>query len=165
MKPDQIKRIRARLDMMQSEFALHLGVATLTVSQWETGVREPSKLAIAAIKMPKVELKLMEKQFRKEVSELFKKINAECFDNEIKEKYKIEISKRRKYDSAAFYSTKNTIVISRYYKNNSKELENVLKHEMVHCWLYERNKPYGHTAEFKVKLASITTKENKIMNS
>lgn len=157
MKPNEIKRIRERLDMKQSEFAEHLGVATLTVSQWETGFREPSKLAITAMNML-MELKLMEKQFREEVSNLFDKINAECFDNEIKCK-SIEISKRRKYDSAAFYPKKNTIVISRYYKNSSKELEEVLKHEMVHCWLYETNKPYGHTAEFRGKLSSITKSE------
>lgn len=157
MKPNEIKRIRNRLDMKQSEFAKHLGVATLTVSQWETGIREPSKLAVKAIEML-MQLKLMEKQFKEKVAELFKKINSEYFNNEIKNKT-IEISKRRKYDSAAFYPERNTIVISRYYKNSSKELEDVLKHEMVHCWLYESNKPYGHTAEFKAKLSSITKGE------
>ena len=82
MKAKEIKSIRDRLDMKQSEFAKYLGVATLTVSQWETGVRKPSKLALAAIKMLE-ELKLMEVQFREEVAKLFDKINAECFNNEI----------------------------------------------------------------------------------
>jgi predicted SprT family Zn-dependent metalloprotease len=36
-----------------------------------------------------------------------------------------------------------------------KHIRDTLAHELVHYWLWVRRRPYGHTAEFKVKLKEV----------
>lgn len=43
----------------------------------------------------------------------------------------------------------------RYHQRHPAELEDTLKHEMVHAWLFARRRPFGHTSEFRAKLAEI----------
>ena len=45
MPADEIKALRARLELTQQELAQKLGVSLRTVSRWETGEGEPSRLA------------------------------------------------------------------------------------------------------------------------
>ena len=47
---DQIKEIRSRLNLSQSELAEKLGVSFATVNRWEKGHCEPSQIAVNAIK-------------------------------------------------------------------------------------------------------------------
>ena len=47
---DQIKEIRSRLNLSQSELAEKLGVSFATVNRWEKGHCEPSQIALIAIK-------------------------------------------------------------------------------------------------------------------
>ena len=48
MKPKDLKKWREENDYSQSELGQALGVATMTVSRWETGTRAiPSFLALA----------------------------------------------------------------------------------------------------------------------
>ncbi|TET08171.1 hypothetical protein E3J84_06500, partial [Candidatus Aerophobetes bacterium] len=39
--------------------------------------------------------------------------------------------------------------ISCLEKTEDKELDEILKHEMLHCYLYEKHRSRGHTKEFK----------------
>lgn len=41
MSPDQIKEVRTQLGLTQEEMADALGIAKLTMSQYETGFRKP----------------------------------------------------------------------------------------------------------------------------
>ena len=50
-KPADIKRIRARLDVSQSEFALMIGVSVSTLQNWEQGRRQPDGPARALLKV------------------------------------------------------------------------------------------------------------------
>ena len=43
--PEEIKKLRESLGMTQEEFARELGVSFSTVSRWETGRGQPSRLA------------------------------------------------------------------------------------------------------------------------
>ena len=47
---EQIKEIRSRLNLSQSELAEKLGVSFATVNRWEKGHCEPSQIAVNAIK-------------------------------------------------------------------------------------------------------------------
>ena len=47
---DQIKEIRSRLNLSQSELAERLGVSFATVNRWEKGHCEPSQIAVNAQK-------------------------------------------------------------------------------------------------------------------
>lgn len=68
--------------MRQVEFAVALGVSTLTVSQWETGYRMASSLALRAIEMLK-EIGGMQKEFIEKAEKVFDRLNAGCFQEEI----------------------------------------------------------------------------------
>jgi putative transcriptional regulator len=46
-----IKSIRRKLNVSQSEFALMIGVSTGTVQNWEQGRREPEGPAVALLKV------------------------------------------------------------------------------------------------------------------
>ncbi len=46
MTPDQIKAIRAALNMTQAEFAAAMGSSTQAVQKWEQGSREPRGAAV-----------------------------------------------------------------------------------------------------------------------
>jgi putative transcriptional regulator len=50
-KPLDIKKIRARLDRSQSEFALMIGVSLGTLQNWEQGRRKPEGPAQALLKV------------------------------------------------------------------------------------------------------------------
>ena len=50
MKADEIKRLRTGLKLTQVEFAKRLGVGRVTLVRWETGVQEPSPLAVMRIR-------------------------------------------------------------------------------------------------------------------
>lgn len=46
MSPSKIKKIRMKLGLTQAQLAETIGVAKLTLSQYETGFRNPSKTVI-----------------------------------------------------------------------------------------------------------------------
>lgn len=46
---ESIRKIRDEVKMTQAQFAQELGVRQATVSDWETGARVPSRLAIHAL--------------------------------------------------------------------------------------------------------------------
>lgn len=46
MSPSDIKTLRNNLGLTQESFAEAFGIATLTMSQYETGYRKPSKTLI-----------------------------------------------------------------------------------------------------------------------
>ena len=46
MSPAKIKKIRMKLGLTQAQLAETIGVAKLTLSQYETGFRNPSKTVI-----------------------------------------------------------------------------------------------------------------------
>jgi len=50
-KPADIRRIRDRLKMSQSEFALMIGVSVATLQNWEQGRRRPEGPARALLKI------------------------------------------------------------------------------------------------------------------
>ena len=50
MSPQEVKLLRGRLGMNQEDMARALGVTVFTVSRWETGRRQPSPLAVRALK-------------------------------------------------------------------------------------------------------------------
>jgi DNA-binding transcriptional regulator YiaG len=51
MTGDEVKRIRARQKMSQSEFARALAVPVRTLQQWEQGKRSPRSAAVALLKL------------------------------------------------------------------------------------------------------------------
>ena len=53
--PIDIKRIRKKLSVSQSEFALMIGVSISTLQNWEQGRREPVGPAKALLKIAEVE--------------------------------------------------------------------------------------------------------------
>ena len=50
-EPVDIKRIRKRLDVSQSQFALMIGVSTSTLQNWEQGRRKPEGPAKALLRV------------------------------------------------------------------------------------------------------------------
>jgi len=162
MKKQKIKEIREYLGMTQAELAKEIGVTSLAVSLWETGLRRPSLLAIKAVEMLK-ELHGPDKriELQKEAEERFKRINQQYFNNELRRKYQIIFSRRMKTTYGRVSLEKKIIYLSinALKEKGWQELEKTLKHEMVHCWLYEKGKSWGHNKEFKTKLRVITTRE------
>jgi putative transcriptional regulator len=51
MSPSQIKRLRGRLKLSQSEFARMLGISTRTLQQWEQGVNKPRASALTLLQL------------------------------------------------------------------------------------------------------------------
>lgn len=51
VRAEDVKAIRARLDMSQSEFALMIGVSVATLQNWEQGRRHPEGPARALLKV------------------------------------------------------------------------------------------------------------------
>lgn len=41
--------------------------------------------------------------------------------------------------------------------DGARHIRDTLAHEMIHYWLWVRRKPYGHTAEFMVKMRAMGT--------
>lgn len=158
MKPKEVKKIRAFLGLTQKELAFELGVNRLTVSHWEIGFRKPSSSAVKAMQMLK---ELMSGYGRNKTESLLKKrfdyLNKRCFGNELIRDYKIQLSRRMETTVGKALLIKGIICISSRFLEASDwlELDETLKHEMVHCWLYEKGKPWGHTKEFKSKLKEV----------
>ena len=50
-EPDDIRKIRARLGLSQSEFALMIGVSVATLQNWEQGRRNPEGPARALLRI------------------------------------------------------------------------------------------------------------------
>lgn len=46
MSPEEIKQLRERLKLTQPELAYKLQIAPMTVSRWERGVSDPSKVFV-----------------------------------------------------------------------------------------------------------------------
>ena len=153
MTSKEIAKIRKGLGMTQEEFAEALGVSSQTVSQWETGYRRASSLAARAIEMLR-ELGGMEKQSKERLREVFNRVNDECFRNQIKGRYEFQLSRRMKTTRASVLPDRGLIKFSRSHLLGG-DAEATLKHEMVHLWLYERGRPWGHTREFEAKLKAI----------
>lgn len=49
MTPEELKRIRAKYNLTQEQFAAAIGATVSTVNRWEKGHFKPSRLAIKAI--------------------------------------------------------------------------------------------------------------------
>lgn len=64
MSAQEIKSIRSKMGMTQTEFADALGVSQMAVSHWENGLRRPSGSAEILIKM-------LKKQARGKKAEIF----------------------------------------------------------------------------------------------
>lgn len=154
MTPKEIAKIRRGLEMTQIEFGEALGVSPQTVSQWETGYRRASSLAVKAIEMLR-ELGSMEEGWRERLQRSFYRLNVECFGNQIKRRYELQLTRRMKSTKAKALPDKRLIRFSRSHLLNDDDVEATLKHEMVHLWLYERGRSWGHTREFKSKLKAI----------
>lgn len=151
--------------MTQAELAKELGVNRLTVSQWETGFRHPSSLAMKAVEMLK-DLRRgnnFTEMIQEEARETFDRVNQECFNGELRQKYKIVFSKQMRSTQGTALPQKKIIFLSlaEISRSGWKGVEEALKHEMVHCWLYERRRPWGHNQEFKVKVKEITAWKQK----
>lgn len=135
-----------------------IGVTTLTISQWETGFRQPSQLAIKAVEMLK-ELygpnNLI--HIQREAKERFNEINQKYFNNELRRKYQITFSKNMRKTYGRAFPEKKAIYLSLKHLREKgwEEVEQTLKHEMVHCWLYEKGRPLGHGREFNIKLKEV----------
>ena len=54
-RPDDVKAIRARLGLSQSEFAVMIGVSLSTLQNWEQGRRHPEGPARALLKVAAAE--------------------------------------------------------------------------------------------------------------
>lgn len=50
MKPEQMQAMRKELGLTQAELASTLGVNRMAVTQWETGIRKPSRMAVSFIR-------------------------------------------------------------------------------------------------------------------
>jgi len=135
MKPDEIKKIRESLLLTQEEFAQKLGVTRPTVSWWEEGLRHPSSLAVKAILMLKeIEKKRVDKA--QLIQKAFDKLNKAHFEG-VLTGYRIELSRRLKRFLGVAYPKRKLIRISLHYleKRDWQNLEDTLKHEMLHCFL------------------------------
>jgi len=152
MNKSEIKELREFLGMTQSEFAHELGISKQTVSQWEIGYRKSSSLAKRAMIMLK-ELRGEDKTKKivKKIKKRFDKLNTTFFNRQLEGNYQIQLSRRMKTAKAVALPQKKVIRLSISYleKTEDKELDELLKHEMLHCYLYEKHRPWGHTKEFK----------------
>ena len=146
MKPDEIKTIRKSLLLTQEEFAQKLGVTRPTVSYWEKGLRYHSSPAVKAILM----LKEIEKK-RVDKAQLIAHFKGALIG------YRIELSRRLKRFLAVAHPKRKFIRVSFHplKKGDWQNLEDTLKHEMLHCFLYERGYPMGHSLKFKTMLRKI----------
>lgn len=163
MNKSEIKKLREFLGMTQSEFAHELGISKQTVSQWEIGYRKSSSLASRAMIMLK-ELRGEDKTKKivKKIKKRFDKLNTTYFNRQLEGNYQIQLSRRMRTAKAAALPEKKVIRLSISYleKLEDEELDELLKHEMLHCYLYEKHRAWGHTKEFK-KLLKQMEKEIK----
>lgn len=138
--------------MTQSEFAQELAISKLTVSQWETGYRKPSSLAKRAMMLLK-ELRGEDKTKKivEKIKKKFDKLNTIYFKGQLEGNYQIQLSRRMRTAKAVALPQNKVIRLSISYleKIEDKKLDELLTHEMLHCYLYEKHRPWGHTIEFK----------------
>jgi len=90
------------------------------------------------------------------LQETFDKLNKAHFEGALAG-YRIGLSRRFKRLLGRAYPKKKLIRISLYYleKRDWQNLEDTLKHEMLHCFLYEKGYPMGHSLKFKRMLRKI----------
>ncbi len=50
MKPEEVRKARKRMGLTQASLAKLLGVNAMAVTQWECGIRNPSKMAATFIR-------------------------------------------------------------------------------------------------------------------
>ena len=84
------------------------------------------------------------------------KLNRAYFEGALTD-YRIELTGRLKRFLAVVYPKRKLIRISLHYleKGDWQNLEDILKHEMLHCFLYERRYPMGYSLKFKTMLRKI----------
>lgn len=61
--PEQILAIRNALGMTQEEFARVMGTTTTSISRWERGISNPSKMAIKLLKQMLIEARKEQQLF------------------------------------------------------------------------------------------------------
>lgn len=134
MKPDEIKRIRESLLLTQEEFAQKLGVTRPTVSWWEKGLRHPSSLAVKALLMLK-EIEKTRVDKARLIRQTFDKLNEAYFEDALTD-CRIELSRRLRRFLAVAYPKRKLIGLSLLHleKREWQNLEDTLKHEMLHCF-------------------------------
>ena len=155
MKPDEVKTVREFHLSIQEEFAQKLGETKLSISYWEKGLRHPSSLAVKAILMlNEIEKKRTDKV--RLIQQTFDKLNKAHFEGALIG-YRIELSRRLRRFLDRAYPKRKLIRISLHYleKGDWQNLEDILKHEMLHCFLYERGYPLGHSLKLKTMLRKI----------
>jgi transcriptional regulator with XRE-family HTH domain len=129
MTSRDIAKTRNALGMSQAGFAQALGVSALTVSQWETGYRRASSLAVRAIEMLR-DLGSIEKRFIEMVERVFDRVNAECFGGQIKRMYKFQIGRRMKGTKASVLPGRRLVNLSRsLVLDEGDNLEAALRHD------------------------------------
>ncbi len=160
MKGRKIRQMRKELGMTQVELASEIGVTPMAVSHWESGFRKPSLLAIRAIQMLKQlhQGDTFKEMLQREANAAFDRINQQSFNAELSRGYEVTFTRRMKTTEGTALPEKKKIFLSmtELGKSGWSETEETLKHEMVHCWLYEKGRPWGHNREFKAKLNAIT---------
>ena len=155
MKPDEIKRTRESFLLTQEEFAQKPGVTRPTVSWWEKGLRHPSSLAVKALLMLKeIEKKRVDKA--RLIRQTFDKLNEFYFKDALTD-CRIELARRLRRFLAVAYPKRKLIRVSPHHleKREWQNLEDTLKHEMLHCFFYDRGYPTGHSLKFKTILRKI----------
>ncbi|MEM1062928.1 MAG: hypothetical protein AAF532_02885 [Planctomycetota bacterium] len=70
--PDDVRDVRAVLDVSQAVFAEFLGVDVKTVQAWEQGINKPSKMAVRLLD----EIRLSPDHWRKRLSESIRPVEA-----------------------------------------------------------------------------------------
>ena len=90
------------------------------------------------------------------IQETFDKLNRAHFEGTLTG-YRIELSRRLERSLGLVYPERKLIRISLRHleKRDWQNLEDTLKHEMLHCFLYERRYPMGHSLKFKTMLRKI----------
>jgi len=90
------------------------------------------------------------------IQKAFDKLNKTRFEGILTD-CRIELSRRLKRFLAVAYPKRRLIRVSLHYleKGDWQNLEDILKHEMLHCFLYERGYPLGHSLKLKTMLRKI----------
>jgi len=110
---------------------------------------------------------MLEELFRRDERELaeierrlkksFEKIQLKHFQKELSRNYRLELSRRMRKTQGLSLPSQKVIRLSLSHLKEAgwEALEATLRHEMVHCWLFERGRPWGHSPEFRAKLKEI----------
>jgi predicted SprT family Zn-dependent metalloprotease len=98
-----------------------------------------------------------------ELYELFDRINQTHFNGEVplcrlKWSDRIGIGRtHHRYADFTVFEDKQFLSVIRLSKklladSSKEEIAKVMFHEMIHVWLWNQQRPWGHTAEFKRKV-------------